>query len=175
MENVVMQRGFTPHLTEADFEAMARIAAGCLDIYRAEWVESFMALDGSRLVCRFEAPDSESIRQLSRGDGAEAKAVWASTLHDGPVAGSARVVVERSFDEPASMDELQAREEGAADCLSMHSVTFLRSLFSVDRRNMVCLYAAPDAESVRRAQTQAGMPLDRVWACHHYTPDSLAL
>jgi hypothetical protein len=83
------------------------------------------------------------------------------------------VVVERSFDAPASMDELQAREDAAAWCLEQHRVQFVRSLFSADRRRMVCLYRAPDAESVRLAQAQAGMPVDRVWACRHFTQENL--
>jgi len=29
---------------------------------------------------------------------------------------------------------------------------------------MICMYHAPDAESVRLAQRQAGMPIDDVWA-----------
>jgi len=35
---------------------------------------------------------------------------------------------------------------------------------------MICLYHAPDAESVRLAQRQAGMPLERVWAFHAVLP-----
>jgi hypothetical protein len=30
---------------------------------------------------------------------------------------------------------------------------------------MLCLYRAPDAEAVRRAQKQAQMPFDTVWPC----------
>ena len=28
---------------------------------------------------------------------------------------------------------------------------------------MICVYQAPDAESVRRAQKEIGMPFDEVW------------
>jgi hypothetical protein len=38
---------------------------------------------------------------------------------------------------------------------------------------MLCLYQAPDAESVRLAQHQANMPVDRVWACHNFMMDDL--
>ena len=34
----------------------------------------------------------------------------------------------------------------------------------------MCLYSAPDAESVREAQREARMPVEGVWACQHYTP-----
>jgi hypothetical protein len=42
-------------------------------------------------------------------------------------------------------------------------VSFLRSYFAIDGRRMLCLYEAPDVESVRFANRQAGLPFDRVW------------
>ena len=57
--------------------------------------------------------------------------------------------------------------------MELHRVTFLRTFFSLDCRRMLCLYQAPDAESVRLAQRQAGMPLERVWACRHYNVGNL--
>lgn len=73
------------------------------------------------------------------------------------------VVVERTFDDPADIDELQAREDGAAWCLEAHGVTFLHTYFSTDRRRMLCFYEAPDAEAVRKSQKTAGMPVSGVW------------
>ena len=45
---------------------------------------------------------------------------------------------------------------------------FLRTYFSTDRRKMLCLYGARDAEHVRMVQAQAGMPPERVWAATLY-------
>lgn len=76
----------------------------------------------------------------------------------------AEVIVERSFEEPVEFSAIQAIEDRGAWCLDQHHVCFVRTWFSKDRRRMVCLYEAPDAESVRIAQRKAGMPVDRVWA-----------
>jgi hypothetical protein len=73
------------------------------------------------------------------------------------------VVVERSFGEPVAFEDLQAIEDRGARCLEAHRVRFLMTYFSRDRRRMVCLYEAPDAESVRLAQEKAGMPFERAW------------
>lgn len=173
MDNIVMQRTFTPPLEEQDFFQMAEETFDCLDLYRAQWRETLMSCDGSRMICCFEAPDAESVRQLSRDDGALDKQVWSGTFHGARDDTLATVVVERDFEEPGSMEELQAREEAAAWCLEQHRVKFLHSLFSMDRKRMVCLYQAPDAESVRRAQETAGMPVSRIWACRHFTPENL--
>ncbi len=73
------------------------------------------------------------------------------------------VVVERSFSAPVSFDDVQALEDRGAWCLEAHAVRSLRSYFSRDRRRMICLYEAPDVESVRFANRQAGLPFDLVW------------
>lgn len=173
MGDIVMERAFDPAIGTQDFYALARDAMGCLELYRAEWCESLLAEDGGALVCRFRAPDAESIRLLTRGDPSREKRVWGGSLHGEGPGGLANVVVERSFEAAASMDELQAREEAAAWCLQEHRVSFLRSFFSADRRRMLCLYRAPDAESVRLAQQSARMPVERVWACRNYTPENI--
>jgi hypothetical protein len=74
------------------------------------------------------------------------------------------VVVERSFEQPCKFEELQAQEDEGAWCLEQHSVRFIRTYFSRDKLRMICLYEAPDAESVRTAQRTIDMPVDRVWA-----------
>jgi hypothetical protein len=73
------------------------------------------------------------------------------------------VIVERSFREPVQFEAVQAQEDAGAWCLDLHRVHFLRTYFSADRSRMICLYEAPDAEAVRRAQKQIAMPLDAVW------------
>ena len=35
----------------------------------------------------------------------------------------------------------------------------------------MCLYRAPDAESVRIAQREAGMPVERVWSFRQFRPE----
>lgn len=74
-----------------------------------------------------------------------------------------QVVVERSFPEPVRFEDVQAKEDASAWCLEAHGVRFLRTFFSADRRRMICVYEAPDAESVRLANREAGLPFDAVW------------
>jgi hypothetical protein len=45
----------------------------------------------------------------------------------------------------------------------MRRVKLLRTFLSCDRLRMICEYLAPDAESVREANTQAGLPFERIW------------
>lgn len=77
------------------------------------------------------------------------------------------VLVERRFDEPVSFEEIQKVENENAWCLETHHVRFIKTFVSRDRRRMVCLYEAPDAESVRKTQDQARIPYERAWTCMH--------
>lgn len=74
------------------------------------------------------------------------------------------VVVERGFEEPTAFADVAALEEAVGWCLKQHQVEFLVSYFSADRRRMVCLYEAPDAEAVRRTQVQGKLPFEAIWS-----------
>ena len=73
----------------------------------------------------------------------------------------ALVVLERSLETTAEGDAILSRRN---PCLALYNVEFLGSYVSPDRRRMVCLYEAPDAESVRQANRQAGKSFVRAWA-----------
>jgi hypothetical protein len=169
MVDVILERQFDPHLSFDDFTAMARASADCLPLYRAQWMESFLASDGHSLTCRFKAPDTESVRMIVRDVPSRAQVAWAGTVHDTGRDGEATAMVERRFEEPVTVEALQDLENASAWCLEQHQVTFLRTFFSADCRRMICVYHAPDAESVRLAQRQAKMPVERVWPCRRYS------
>lgn len=173
MIDVFLERMFDPPLDRDTVLAHASDAVACLDAHRVRWWGSHLARDGHRMVCRFHAPDAESVRIVLRQAGVVAvQTLWSGTVHDapglepeGPM--SANVLVERSFRNPVTVEQIQALEDAGAGCLQSHRVRFMRTYFSLDRRRMICMYQAPDAESVRLAQQQADMPLDRVWSFRH--------
>lgn len=74
-----------------------------------------------------------------------------------------QIIVERSFNEATEFEALQTRMKKISWCLDQHRIRFLRSYLSSDKKRMICVYEAPDAESVRTANRQAGLPFDSVW------------
>lgn len=174
MTDVFLERSFEPPITAANVAAMAGDAAGCFGLHQIEWRQSLLAADGARMICWFSAPDAESARIALRQIGADARVLWPGTVHDAPEPCTPNVAATRRFDDAVTIEAIQAIEDAGAWCLETHRVKFARTFFSLDRRRMICLYAAPDAESVRLAQHQAGMPLESVWAFRRFTPDNLA-
>lgn len=175
MSDVFVLNRYEDACTEEILRQIVEGTAGCYSLYGVEWRESFLSMDGRRLVCRFDAPDAEAARLAFDKEDSAQRVLWAGTIHTAPGAAAspdleANVLVERSFAEPREPSALQEIEDSSAWCLEAHGVEAVRSFSSLDRRHMICLYRAPDAESVRLAQRQARMPLEDVWSFRHLTP-----
>ena len=171
MADIIVERDLDPPATAQEVLAMAQQGTACLKLYGIDWVESYLSVNGKFLVCHFISPDTETTRTAIRQTGSDFNAVWAGTLHEGAASEEmASVMVTRCFDESVVLDDIQAIEDAGIACLEMRDVTFVKTLFSIDRKRMMCLYQAPDAEAVREAQREAGMPVDQVWACRVVSP-----
>jgi Nickel responsive protein SCO4226-like len=169
MAELILERTFDEPIGVADVLAGVEEARGCLDLHRVAWIVSLLSLDGRKRLCRFHSPDAESVRIALQAARSDIRQLWSTTVHDAPHCTraerrTANVLVERRFDAPVALADIQAIEDAGASCLEMHQVSFLRTFFSADRKRMICLYRAPDAESVRIAQREAKMPVEDVWA-----------
>lgn len=153
----------------------------CFEQYRVDYHATYLSADGRRSVCVFDAPDAEALRLVGRSLGLSEGSVWSAEFRrpgtvvpsHGGTACAARVgletiVVERRFDEPITVAEIEAIPERANWCLETHRVRYLGSYIARHGRRMLCLYEAPDAEAVRLAQTKRNMPFERVWRAALY-------
>ena len=75
-----------------------------------------------------------------------------------------RIIVERTFEAPLTVDALHAVESRMAPCLDLYGVRWIRSRLSSDRRRMICEYEAADVASVRNVQQESRASFDRMWA-----------
>jgi hypothetical protein len=173
MTDIFLERTFTPAIAPADVYRIAAEGGWCFSMHKVEWQSSFLAAGGALMVCWFKAADAESARLALRTLGADLRRLWIGTVHDAPEPPVPNVLVERSFDLPVAIETIQAAEDASAWCLDAHRVRFARTFFASDRQRMLCLYAAPDAESVRLAQREAGMPVDAIWSFERLGPDQV--
>lgn len=158
--------------------------ASCLKLHRVRRQMSYLARDGARQLCLFVGPDAESVRIAVRSLGYKSPVAWTATLH-GPVPPAAApsaipsevVVVERRFEAARTFEDLQALDDSVDDCLRLHKVSFLHTFVACDGKRMVCIYAAPDAESVRLVQRQTGLPYEVAWSAATFpqTAEEVAL
>lgn len=166
---MVLERRFEPPIDVADVKTMATAGAGCFGIYGVRWHCSFLNQSGNRMVCWFSAADAESTRLALRKLDADIRVLWRCSVVNGPGVqeqdlSKANVIVERSFERPVTLTEIQSIEDAGSGCLDLRQVRFVTTFFCADRKRMICLYEAPDAESVREAQREAGVPFNDVWS-----------
>jgi hypothetical protein len=171
--NMFLMRTFDEPLSVADVCARARSSEWCYDMHKVDWRGSYLATNGHTLLCWFTAVDAESVRTALRKSGTDLQYLWPGTVIDAPEPAVPNVLVERSFQEPVTFEEVASVARAAAGCLQTHRVKHACSFFSQDAKRMMCLYQAPDAESVRIAQREAMLPVDRVWAFHRIGPETL--
>ena len=81
------------------------------------------------------------------------------------------LILEKEFDPPLSPEQHDEEARQAEPCLEARGVRWIRSYLSTDRRRMICLFHAPDAEAVRHANRIAGTPFDRVWPAQVLAPE----
>jgi Protein of unknown function (DUF4242) len=173
METIVLERRLDPPLQLDDIRAMEEQGGWCLELHRVRHVTSLLSLDGRRLFCSFEAPDAEAVRSVLRRLDLPFERVWPATVHPAPSfsataaladAGSSLVLVERQFAGAVDIAAIEAIGERGVWCLEQRGARFLRAYFALDQMRMISVYAAPDAESVRVAQRQAGMAFEDAWS-----------
>jgi len=173
MVDVFVEREYSPPLARDDVLAAAGNAADCFGLYKIDWLESLLSVDGSILLCHFRARDLESVRIALKVIDGRVPPLWPGVEHRGAAAANANVIVERSFDEAVTVAEIQAMEDANIWCLETRKVSFERTFFSRDGKRMICLYQAPDVEAVRQAQRQANMPHQRVWGFERLAPGKI--
>jgi hypothetical protein len=175
MTEVVLIRRFDDPIGRDYLDAATAALGWCREIYAVTPRLHFLAHDGLRCACIYGAPDAEAVRHVIRaGQGSEPEALWPCTIHPAPdddgngapdagTTAQALIVVERAFAQPMTFGDVQTIVDENLPCFHLHEARSIRSYFSADRRRMMCLYAAPDAEAVRHANRQAGLPFERAW------------
>jgi hypothetical protein len=173
MEDVIVARAFKTPIGEADINGALAKNSWCFDLHRTLYRWSYFSSAGTRLICRFSAPDAESVRLALQASPSRPDYTHSVSLHAPPDAGTtdappefgpdSLIVVERNFDSEVDFAVVEAIKDKGQWCLDQHRVRHLRSYFARDRRRMVCLYRAPDAEAVRQVQDRIGLPYEKAW------------
>jgi uncharacterized protein DUF4242 len=175
MTEVLVERHFEPPLNDGALAALSEKGSGCLDLHRVHWNRSLLSADGRELICDFAAPDLESVRMVVKAQGTPRAKVWSCTSRDAlgltnDELARANVLASWSFDEPVALAELESIDASTTVCLQNHRVRFLRTFIAGDRRRVIGLCLAADAESVRIALRDAARPVERVWAFRQFRP-----
>lgn len=167
-ELVVVERMFEEPTPFADLETREATSRWCLDSHRVRPLMSYVASSSRIVVCFYEAPDAEAVRLAQVEADMPYTHIWgAQTIRFAPGdearTGWSSVIAQREMPVQATEEMFRENARHGASCLTLHRSAHLVSYLSRDGLRSVCLFEAPDAESIRIASRQAQMPLHNVW------------
>lgn len=169
---VAVERSFAEPVSFEAIQETEDRAGSCLQAYGVRFLRSYFSRDQKRMICLYEAPDAESVRLAQEKAGLPFERAWAARAlrYDGPEPQGDAVVVERILARP--VDEAGLRESVARGgwCLEQYGCRIVWSYLSPDSRRCLCVFAAPDAETVRQIQHRMDMPYERAWPATLHEP-----
>jgi hypothetical protein len=80
MARILVEQVFTEPLTDERYAAFAKVVDPCLEVRDAAWRRSSLSKDKLRMICEFEAPDAESVREALRTAGVAFERVWTADV-----------------------------------------------------------------------------------------------
>src|SRR5262249_32837369 len=80
MATVLVEQSFETPLTDEAYRKLANNGDPCLELRSAVWCRSYISGDKKGVVCEFEAPDAESVREAMRSAGVPFERVWNAAL-----------------------------------------------------------------------------------------------
>ena len=85
MAVIMVEERFDPPIDLSQGSPVADKVSPCLPVYEVTWLSSYIASDGSRCVCVYEAETAEAVRRVYRTADVPFENVWAaSPLHHSP-------------------------------------------------------------------------------------------
>ena len=80
MQHFIVERSFSPPITDQELSAVFARMAPCLDLHDVRWIRSHMSEDRQRMLCEYEARDAESVRKVQHEAEASFDRVWTAHL-----------------------------------------------------------------------------------------------
>jgi hypothetical protein len=80
MARVMVEHVFTEPFTDERYAFFSKKLDPCLQVRNGAWRRSSLSSDRLRMVCEFEAPDAESVREACRLSGVPFERVWAAEV-----------------------------------------------------------------------------------------------
>src|SRR5262249_16653167 len=81
MARVMVEQVFSEPFTDERYAAFATKIDPCIEVRRGMWRRSSVSVGKLRMICEFEAPDAESVREAFRTAGIDFERVWTANVY----------------------------------------------------------------------------------------------
>lgn len=174
MSLVIVETVAEQPLTDEVLDAATQYIAPCVQARNGAWLYSLLSSDRHRMICIYDAPDAESIRDAYRRGGLASSRAWAGYVVEpegiAPQRNVASLIVFEGTYPPLSDDDWNESSSKILSCYAERGIEWIQTYLSLDRTRMVCELNAPDLESVREVQRRLNIPFDRVWSARVLSP-----
>lgn len=82
MARVIVERLFDEPESFDDLQAQEDRFAWCLEQHRVKFIRSYFSNDRRRMVCEYEAPDAETVREVQRTAAMPFERIWTAEVFD---------------------------------------------------------------------------------------------
>ncbi len=82
MARIIMEQTFESAMSDEELSVFAKRLDPCLDLRNGTWARSYLSFDRKRMMCEFEAPDAESVREALRSANVPFDRVWSANVFD---------------------------------------------------------------------------------------------
>ena len=80
MARILVEQTFNPPMDEETYNKLAAKLDPCLEVRDSLWRRSYVSGDRGRVICEFEAPDADSVREAMRSAGVPFDRVFAAEV-----------------------------------------------------------------------------------------------
>lgn len=150
--------------TESDFRTL-----DCIAERNGKWRYSLVSSDRHRMICTFEAPDTESIRESYRRGGTFFSRMWSGQIVTPDQTVSSRTqdaltVVEYTCPEGCDREEPADDLTNGLPLINQSDAEWVCAYVSRDHERVICEINTADVAGIRAAHRQANWLCDRVWS-----------
>jgi hypothetical protein len=82
MSRVIVERKFDEPEAFDELQAQEDRFAWCLEQRRVKFIRSYFSKDRRRMICEYEAPDAEAVREVQRTASMPFERIWAAEVFD---------------------------------------------------------------------------------------------
>jgi hypothetical protein len=77
----MVEHVFAEPYTDERYSALAKRLDPCLEVRNGMWRRSSLSIDRLRIVCEFEAPDAQAVRDALHSAGVPYERVWTASVY----------------------------------------------------------------------------------------------
>jgi hypothetical protein len=80
MSHVVVERSFPTPQSDEELSLVEDRLAPCSEVHGVVWIRSVVSVDRRHMICEYEAPDAETVRNVQREAEAPFDHIWSGEV-----------------------------------------------------------------------------------------------